>query len=1266
MAANDHEAVALSARERDDSKEPSSPSAAPSALRKAEAVPLDSIALKSLSNSAFLLYLAELGVELRGADGKLQLNAPAGALTESLKDELRHRKPELLVHLATLREDNTERVAPLTFAQQRLWLLDRISPHSITYNIPQSWVIEDHLDTHALQVALRKLIQRHSALRTAIEVRGGEPIQVVKKHVNLTLEITSFNDELDSSTADIKARALLIEEGRKPFSLSHAPLIRFHAIHVRERKWIFSYCVHHIIADQWSLEVLKRELTALYIEAVSGRQASLPDLVTTYGDFAVREKNGASRSLHHQQLEYWRTRLLGAPTILELPFAAPRAAKLNDLGATLQTTINAATTLKLRELATRRQTSLYMLMLALFEVLLFRYTGQTDMCIGTPITGRKMREDESLIGMFVNMLPLRLSLNPGHPFDQLLRQVNDAVLTDFENGDIPFQRIVNEIDTSRSTSYSPVFQFLFALNPMASQGAGSQQETFIGISKYDLSLQIAERPETLDVFLEYKTELYAAEDIQQFSQHFVELASSVASSPELPIYSLNLSTVEDLRSAKLWNQTELPYDRSATLASLLQRQFEKQLQRNPDAIAVFSQQGSQTYLELHEQSLSLASRLQARGLGPGDYVAVCLDRTPELIVALVAILLTGAAYLPLDANYPEDRLTYMLSDSGASLLITKRNALGASVSANSPILQKLYLDEDLSEVVSHPNASHRFVPQTIKSEDAAYLIYTSGSTGQPKGVIVEHGNVVSLMAWAQHYFEPELLRGLLASTSICFDLSIFEIFLPLITGNAIILVNDVLELSRSEHAGRVTLVNTVPSAMSALLQDGLPAGVQAVCLAGEFLSSELVDRIYATGIPRVFDLYGPTETTTYSTCTLRAPGTAATIGRPIANTRVYLLNSYRHEPPDALSNSVECESFFEPPLGAIGELFISGAGVTRGYLNRPELTSERYLTLPSVESQGRLYRTGDLARRRRDGQIVYMGRRDQQVKLRGHRIELGEIEAALRVVTHATEVAVILWRNEAGETLIAFVAESKSLPSTPASWQATLRERLPSFMLPSQIIVLDSMPRTPNGKIDRTALAQSAQSSLNCAPSFSPPHNVLEQWIANIWARRLGLKHVARDRHFFEDIGGHSLAAFEIFVEIERKIGVEMMLATLFQTPTVASLTAAVERLPHRLPESIGFVQPGTSDVVVYRFPEASSHLQSLAQPEEVDNRIMRLLALEDSPVERWAREIIAFETALPTLQLAVSSEEASQAEQLADRLARAGFERIQVLVTSP
>jgi acyl carrier protein len=514
----------------------------------------------------------------------------------------------------------------------------------------------------------------------------------------------------------------------------------------------------------------------------------------------------------------------------------------------------------------------------------------------------------------------------------------------------------------------------------------------------------------------------------------------------------------------------------------------------------------------------------------------------------------------------------------------------------------------------------------------------------PKGVVVEQKNAVALIAWASNYFDQQALRGVLASTSVCFDLSIFEIFLPLSTGNTIVLVNDVLELPTCGHSDKVTMVNTVPSAMNALLQAKLPPSVNTVCMAGEFLPTELVDRVYAAGVERVFDLYGPTETTTYSTCALRIAGAPASIGVPIGNTRIYLLD----------------ENLSQVPPGALGEIFIGGEGVTRGYLNRPELTNERFLTLPAIEPQGRLYRTGDLARQFADGSLIYLGRRDQQVKVRGHRIELGEIETVLRESTGASEAAIVVQKRNTDDTLVAFVVDSEPARFNARECIAALRKRLPAYMIPALVLPVTSLPLTPNGKVDKKALSQ--LTNLESALEFEPPGNLLEQWLANIWAARLDRKRIARNAQFFEDLGGHSLAAFEIFAEMEMRIGVVMGLATLFHAPTVELLARAVRGHGWKEPRYLAFMAPGSAEKVMYLVGEQAS-----VPPEGLratDERVMAvaLKSVLEDPLG-CVQEIASLEANRPPLVLAAPESATAVTRKLASKLTQAGFSDISMQI---
>jgi amino acid adenylation domain-containing protein len=1219
--------------------------------------------LAAMSAAAFLRYLRGLDVELRARDGKLALNAPAGVVTPLLQQMLRSRKAELLAELEA-REAAEEEVAPLTYAQQRLWLVERFAPQTAVYNIPQAWVVEGEVEEGALRRAVAKLAERHAALRTCIEVREGGPVQVVLREAAIPLRIVDLTAVGTEEEERAQIELHLRRAGQEAFHLDHAPLIRFQLLHLPRQRSLVSYDVHHIVSDQRSLDVLKRDLQMLYLAELDGKPAALAPLQLSYAQVAEREHSQGVARLHEEQLSYWRARLAAMPTLLELPFAKGRkdggkagAGKTgadktgadggegqSQAGTTLRMQAGEALTQALRQLAVDAKTSLYMVMLSAFAALLHRYTGESDLCIGTPLTGRKRREEEELVGLFVNLVPLRCRVAGEESFAKLVQRTSAQVLLDFEQGDVPFQKLVMELHPQRSMAHSPLFQVMFSMTPRDTSGQEERlEETFLSVAKFDVTMQVVERARGMDLYLEYRTDLYADEDMEQFGRHYGKLLEAISASAETAVEALSLITEEDTRLFAAWNATEVAFDRSMTLADLV----EAQARWTPDAIALRWKGGTLSYDELNRRAVRLAAVLQRHGAGREEFVGLCLTRTPWLIVAMLAIHKAGAAYLPLDPKYPLERLQYMLEDSGAALVVTERGLWSELEGAELPKLRVIFADE-VEDGESTPG-------ERAKPEDAAYLIYTSGSTGKPKGVVIEHRNAAALIAWAKGYLEPEALEGMLASTSVSFDLSVFEIFLPLATGKTIVLMDDVLELNRSAIAETVTLINTVPSAMQALLQAGLPKSVTTVCLAGEFLPAELVDRIYDAGVKRVFDLYGPTETTTYSTCVLRKRGEAATLGGPLGNTQIYLLD----------------EGMRLVPPGVWGEIYIGGEGVARGYLGRPELTQEKFVYLPGIHTRaaidtrseidpsGRLYRTGDIARRRYDGALIFMGRRDSQVKLRGHRIELGEVEAALREVSGATEVAVVV--SEAGDTLLAY-AETADASAEFArnemtrAWMESLRRRLPAYMVPASITML-MLPRTPNGKIDRKTLRARIDDGVPARPSEDEsPRDLLEQWLANIWAHRLGVSRVTRHAHFFEELGGHSLAAFEIFAEIESKMGMAMMLATLFQAPTVAQLAAAMRRLGWREPVQVQMVAASTSAEnagrVVYIRGPIEERLPDGSRMDGV--RVMKLA--DGIGAREAARWIDDFEVSRPELILQAQESSRDFAKELSEALVRMGW----------
>lgn len=1189
----------------------------------------------------FVEQLRLRNVEVRAKDNKLLLTAPPGSLSVDLQQELRRRKSEILAFLLVeANETKFEYCAPLTYAQQRLWIVDRSAPYSSAYNIPQLLILPGEVHFAALRIAINRLAERHEALRTRIEIRNGKPTQVIARHLEIPLQIADFT-ELDPKTRQEQLRALLLGQSQLPFALDQAPLIRFHAIRPGPDRQMIFYNIHHIVADYASLGLLSRDLCALYAQAVSGQPADLPSLPLQYSDIARSERSTVAAELHERQLEYWRERLRDMPALLELPFTKSRPPEQNFAGATFSCRLEADTTRRLRELAVRMNTSMYLLLLTIFATLLYRYTGRRDLCVGSPVTGRKRREEKDVVGLFLNMLPLRYTFEPTERFDRLLQRMKNAVLTDFEHGDVPFQRLLMDLHPARSSAYSPFFQITFALNHGGTDVADEQRDVFINTAKYDLALEIVERESMMNAHFEYRTDLFGKSDIECFSEHFVQMIGSVIDAPEEKVAALPILTDKDREAFHRWNFTESNFDREATLSGLV----ENSMQEHPTALALCCGEFTLTYRELKSRVDRLAASLSAQGLGPRSVAAICLDRSPDLIVAILAVLKAGAAYLPLDPRYPPDRLAYMLHDSEAWLLIAHPNDGSSALSSGGPGLRTVFVEggalrseasrQEASSASLHPPQPH----------DAAYLIYTSGSTGKPKGVVVEHRNAVAFLTWARSYFDPEVLHGVLASTSVSFDLSIFEIFLPLITGNTVVLIGDILELRGSPHAERVTLINTVPSAVTALLHAGLPPAVRTVCMGGEFLPASLVDDIYSAGVEDVFDLYGPTETTVYSCCARRAPNAPPSIGTPIGNTRVHILD----------------ENLGRVAPGVIGELFIGGTGVARGYLKRPELNAERFLLLPDIEPDGRLYRTGDWARQLEDGSLVYLGRRDQQIKLRGHRIELGEIEATLRQVTGSRAVAVILQTLESGDTLIAFV-EGESI--SPADSTAALRERLPAYMIPARIVVLPALPLTANGKIDRQKLFHLIPARTS---EHTPPRDLLEQWLANIWAVKLGKMHVARDDNFFEDLGGHSLVAFEIFVEVEKRIGVVMGLAVLFRAPSVEVLADAIRVRGWKRPRFISLAAPGSSESVFYLLGKSAAARGEMPAAQGQRSMLIEFPVPPDAPqMDECASEIDRFEAARPPVILVADDAISETTHLLAARLSRIGFSDVTVRLSGP
>ena len=1045
------------------------------------------------------------------------------------------------------RTDTSEQdvfVFPVSFAQQRLWFLDQLLPGNSLYNIPAALRLSGVLNVSALSQSLNEIVRRHEALRTTFITENDQPVQAIASALSLTLPLVDLR-ELAKTEREAQALRLAIGEAQQPFDLTQGPLLRAKVLQLGEQEYVLLFTMHHIISDGWSMGVLIRELAALYEAFTSGKPSPLPELSIQYVDFAIWQQQWLQGEVLEAQLAYWKQQLAGVPAFLALPTDRPRPPAQTLLGATQSFQLPKSLSVALKALSQREGVTLFMTLLAAFKVLLYRYSGQSDILAGSPIANRNRAEIEGLIGFFVNTLVLRTDLSGSPSFQELLTRVRSATLAAYAHQDLPFEKLVEEIQPERDLSYSPLFQVMFIL-----QNAPMPALELLGLSlsplefdsataKFDLTLSIEDTEFGLKGSLEYNTDLFDATTINRMAGHLLSLLEGIVAHPEQQISTLPMLTQTERHQLLVeWNDTQQNYLHNKCIHQL----FENQVEHTPDSVAVVFGDEQLTYRELNYRANQLAHYLQALGVGPEVLVGICVERSLALVVGLLGILKAGAAYIPLDPGYPKERLSFILEDSKVPVLLTQQR-LAQVLSADTTKL--VYLDTD-SEVIAQKSKENPV--NRVATDNLAYVIYTSGSTGKPKGVAIEHHSTVALVDWARGVFTSEDLAGVLASTSICFDLSVFELFVPLSCGGRVVLAENALHLPTLPDANNVTLINTVPSAIAELLKvNGVPASVRTVNLAGEPLQNKLVQQIYQQdSIDRVFNLYGPSEDTTYSTFALVNKGNrnAPSIGRPIANTQIYLLDAY-----------------LQPvPIGVPGELHIGGAGLARGYLNQPELTAQKFVVNPfSQEPRERLYKTGDLARYLSDGNIEFLGRIDHQVKIRGFRIELGEIEAVLSQNPNVQEAIVIVWEEVPDDKrLVAYVIPNQDQPPTVNQLRRFLQEQLPEYMIPSTFVFLDTFPLTPNGKVDRRNLPAPEKVRPELESNFVAPRTPSEEMLSSIWAAVLGLESVGVHDNFFE-LGGHSLLATQVISRVRHAFQIELPLRKLFESPTLAGLAESIE-----------------------------------------------------------------------------------------------------------
>lgn len=1034
---------------------------------------------------------------------------------------------------------------PLSHAQQRQWVLAQLEPDNPFYTIPAAVAVNAELDREILSESVRRLAERHETLRAAFVDEAGLPRPIIAPTIEPPIRFHDLRAEAEAA-GQARAENLLSAAARRCFDLAQAPLFEVTVVELGPKRSVILLNLHHILADAWSLRILVRDLAALYTAQANDEAPRLPPLTLQYADYAAWQRQADFGA----DLAYWQAALNGAPTLLDLPTDFPRPPLQGYAGGQVPIMLDRRCRDAVAALALARGATPFMVLLAVFGWLLARYSRQTDIVVGAPIGHRPHSDLENVVGLFANTLALRIDAAGCASFTELLGRVRVTVLNGFAHQQAPFDQVLDSLRLERSWAHSPLFQAFLLWQPLAAPSTDSLTGAADWLpwplpadtTKFDLTLNLVEQENGIAGRLEFRSDLFRRETAEFIADTFATLLESLLAAPDGP---LSLAALPGKRQQALlaqWQQASSGISEPFCLDAA----FAASAAANAQATALIWRDLELSYAEVDRHAEALARCLTGLGVGPEIRVGICLPRTPDLVIALLATLKAGGAYVPMDPAYPAARRAAIFANAKPRVLLTAAAEAGAELQQLIATLGTavVRLDQPLPAAADRPPAAK------VQPENTAYIIYTSGSTGIPKGVTIEHRQVAALLTWARGCFAPAQLAGVLAGTSICFDLSVFELFVPLTNGGCVILADNVLALPELPARDRVTLINTVPSAAVELLRLGpLPAAAATVNLAGEPVPEALVRDLYAQpGVGKVYNLYGPSEDTTYSTAALLErpaqdrPALPVSIGAAIDNTRCYLLD----------------EHFQQVAIGMIGELYLAGAGVSRGYWDHPALTAERYLPNPfaAPETAGRdyplLYRTGDLARWRPDGQLEFFGRADRQIKLRGFRIELGDIETALLGHPAVQQAAVGVWRDATGNPrLSAYLVGQTDVGGLAEALRRHLQDCLPDYMVPAFYTVLAELPRLPNGKIDRQRLPAPAMAAAPAAEETEPADD-LEARLNGIWQRVLNLNAVGRDANFFA-LGGDSILAIQAVAAL-RQAGYAISPRDLFQHPSVAAL----------------------------------------------------------------------------------------------------------------
>ncbi len=1130
-----------------------------------------------MTDIEFLSQLRRLGVRLSAENNQLRVKAAKGKLTADLKREIGRRKPALLTLLtrqngtgAIPAADRAQRL-PLSFAQQRLWLLQRIEPTNTAYNEVTAHHIWGALDVAAFERAVQALCERHELLRTAYCHDGDGVYQIIAPSLTVPLTHHAIANERE-------VEAFVAAESAHQFDLAQPPLWRMHLLRLTDAHHILVLNMHHIVGDAWAGWVLLRDLFALQEQFATGRASSLAPLEIQYADYAVWQRQQLTDERLEQLLGYWQAQLAGAPPLLELPTDRPRPTVQSQRGARHYLPISAELTTKLQTIASQHDATLFMVLQAAYAILLGRYARTEDVVIGTPIANRRQREVEPLIGFFANVLVLRADLSGNPPFSDFLQRVRTTSLVAYKHQDAPFELLVERLQPERNLSYTPIYQAAIGLQNLHNDRIESDtlRHAFINLpsqnAKFDLTLDIVLENGGLVTRWEYKTDLFDAPTIERMAGHFENVLRSLAADVTTPIMQLGmLSSAEKHQLLHTWNDTAVPYPHDETIIQL----FEAQVERTPSATAIAFGDQQLTYQQFNRQVNQLAHQLMAHGVTADTPVVICLERSVAMVVAIYAILKAGGAYVPIEPTFPVERIAYMLENAQPRLVLTR-----TALKSLFPATQQLLCVDSLAD---RADASTDNPPIQAQQRDLAYILYTSGSTGRPKGVAIPHAALYNQMRWIQSVYPFNENDRLLQRTPFSFDASVWEFFAPLLVGGTLVVAPpfhnvNVHALADALQKSRITVMQIVPSLLQLLVEhNGLAESkLRRLFVGGEALSAELVKQVRTVYAHPIVNLYGPTEVCINSVVCEVGDG-CVHIGRPIHNIQAYILD----------------EQMQPVPIGVVGELYLAGRGVARGYWNRPELSAERFVSKDELgrmkDEENRsfilhpssfiLYKTGDLCRYLPDSTIDYIGRNDFQVKLRGLRIELGEIERIIIEHPRIQNGVVVVREMPTGKQLVAYIVTDDSQDVT-APLHDYLSDRLPAYMLPSYIVRLQQFPLTTSGKINRRALPLPAPT---VKPTLAPPETAVEQTLAALWQQVLQLDAVGIDDNFFE-IGGHSLLVIQLHTLLGQQDGAfDVPITALFQYPTIRLLAQHLTRQPSPPPRQPSTRQSRRADLAQRR-----------------------------------------------------------------------------------